>query len=457
MNISRRNILTGGAALMATGCTNRLGSPSSYLSQVVHPKFYNTVFHWVDLVLQQTRDQRIAPPRAAYNFAMPMTAGFLAANSITGAYDEHFGIGAGPRGANPEVAYGVAFATAAAEVFDQPFLMERRAFHNRFPDGPAKSLGIEWGRKVGMHIVKMRNKDGSEPSKVNYYLDRYQRRKDIMQWRPTGPFYSAKPGPAFGSFARGLFPGQGQITPWTMQSGSQFRVSGFYHPQSPEFAQEYEMARSWGGKHSQRRTADEEEIALFWEDGPWGITPPGHFIYLASQILQDQNLSFMQLAKVFALMGMTQCDASISAWDNKYHHDILRPETAIRTIGSDFYNADPRVQRQANWQSYIPTPEFPAYTSGHSTFAAAGCEMIAQIIGTDRISLSGMSPDTVLWPQLKNRRRHWNSLNQIAEECGMSRIYGGVHWHLDHTQGIKAGRAIARQAYTNIFPKRNWG
>ena len=135
----------------------------------------------------------------------------------------------------------------------------------------------------------MRTDDGSEPSEVNYYLGRYERRTDSLRWRPTGPFYSARPGPAFASFDRCLYPGHGYITPWTMTSGSQFRAPDFHDPASPVFAEEFDTIRRLGGADSAIRTADQSEIALFWEDGPWGITPPGHFIYIAMQLLQDRR------------------------------------------------------------------------------------------------------------------------------------------------------------------------
>ena len=462
VNWSRRRFLAGVALAASTasiaGCAGPhvapFGHRSSYTGQIVKPKHRNTVFHWVDAALQQVRDQRVLTPRAAYNYGLATAAGFLAANGVVQAYDEPFGIGAGPRDADPEVAYGVAFAIAAAEAFQQPFLFERIAFLNRFPGSAAKSRGVEWGQAVGQKVLEMRTHDGSEPSKVNYYLGRYKRRTDCLCWRPAGPFYSASPGPAFASFDRGLFPGHGRIKPWTMTSGSQFRMADFHDPASSEFAKEFDTIRRLGGADSTVRTPDQSEIALFWEDGPWGITPPGHFIYIAMQLLQDRGLSFIELARAFALIGMTQCDASICAWDNKYHHDILRPESAIRARAPEFGNPDPRVARQPSWRSYIPTPEFPAYTSGHSTFGAAAAEMIGLTYGRDDVAFSGRSPDEVLWPQLKGVTRHWTSLTRMADENGMSRIYGGVHWDIDNTEALKAGRAIARQAFRSTFPAR---
>lgn len=457
MSLSRRNFckaLVGSSALLVAGCASKYGHESSYITNIVERRHLNPVFHWLDIAMQQVRDQRVPPPRAAYNFAMPLAAGFLAANGIDRQYEQHFKLPDGPMHANAEIAYGVAFAIAAAEVLQTPFIIETKKFLSRYPNGRAKDQSIEWGRKVGHQIVRMRTDDGSEPSEVNYYLNRYKRRKDALKWSPTGPFYSASPGPSFGTFARGLFPGQGQIKPWTMMSSSQFRAQNFYDPASPEFAQEFDNIRRLGAADSTIRTADQSEIALFWEDGPWGITPPGHFLQFAMQILQHKNMSFLEIARTFALIGMTQCDASISAWDNKYHHDIIRPETAIRARAKKFRNPDYRVKLDSDWRSFIPTPEFPSYTSGHSTFGAAATRMISLFNNTDRISLTGSAPDQVLWPQLKGVTRHWTSLSQMAEENGLSRLYGGVHWELDHTEAMSAGNAIAQQAFDNLFPVR---
>ena len=137
---------------MLSGCVTHFESRQSYASQIINSDELDTVEYWVDVILQQTRDQRVAPPRAAYNFAMPMAAGFLAANGITGLYEDPYGLGDGPKNANVEIAYGVAFGICAAEVFQQPFLIERNKFVRSFPDGEAKTQAIEWGKKVGKAI-----------------------------------------------------------------------------------------------------------------------------------------------------------------------------------------------------------------------------------------------------------------------------------------------------------------
>lgn len=98
-----------------------------------------------------------------------------------------------------------------------------------------------------------------------------------------------------------------------MTRGDQFRVADFPDVRSPEFAAEFDQVRALGGKDSALRTEDEAEIALFWEDGPWGITAPGHFLYIALQVMQDRRFDFLDTARNFALLGATQADASIQA------------------------------------------------------------------------------------------------------------------------------------------------
>lgn len=455
ITVSRREALAGGSAFLALGATAcgtaPYASSHSYLTAIVPPQNRNTVFHWVDILLQQVRDQRMAPPRAAYAFAAPMVAGFLAANAAIGRYEDPYGLGPAPANVDAELAYGVAFVTAASEAFQQPFLLERVRFKQRFADGDRKESSIRWGRQVGMAINRLRTKDGAEPSKVDFYLGRAPTRRDALAWTPTSPSYGARPGPAASLYARGLYPGHGFVTPWTMSRSSQFRADPFPDPRSPEFAEEFALVRAIGGKQSETRTADEAEIALFWEDGPWGITPPGHFLYIAIQVLQARGLDFIDMARAFALLGTTQADASINAWDNKYHFDIVRPETAICFRSADFGNPDQRVVSDPGWKSYIPTPNFPSYTSGHSTFGGAGAEMTKLLIGTDAVSFSHATPDQVLWPSIRGRTRHFTSLDQAAEENGWSRLYGGVHWKIDHERGLLAGRQIARLAHDSMF------
>ena len=445
------------ALAMTAGCAGSPGGPHSYLTDVVAPGNMNAAFHWTDIALQALRDQLVAPPLATRALAMGHVAGFLAVNGIEQRYEQDYATGTAPLGADPQVAYGIAAATAFAEHFQQPFAFDRSQFLARFPDGEAKSLGRDWGYRVGQHIIRERTNDGAEPSKVNFYFDDYPRRRDVLRWRPTVPaFDSGATEPQFReSYHRGLLPGFGRVKPWAMRSAGQFLADSFLDPSSPEFASEYAIVKEYGASDSTMRTDDETQIAFFWEDGPWGVTPPGHFSLIAMQHYQHLGLPLVDVARAMALTSMAMADAGIATWHSKYTHDIIRPETAIRYRAPKFRNPDDRVALRADWKSLIPTPPFPAYTSGHSAFGAAATRVIAHIIGRDDVGFSKKASDTVVWPDhLTGVTRYWPSLSAAADENGMSRIYGGVHWMADNVHALKAGRAIADHVHNTRFRRR---
>lgn len=454
MQIDRRTALRGGiglAALSLGGCVAPYGSSFSYATKVVPAAEFDAATFWVDVMMQETTAQRILPPRAAYNCAGPTVAGFIAANAIVGTYEDNFGIGPGPRGADPRAAYGAAFATVMSQVCQTPLVAERARFLRQIADGDAKTSGIAWGRRIGMEILRRRTHDGSAPNLNANYLGRWQRRQDALRWVPTGSYYGTRPGPPVADFTRGLSPGQGFIKPWAIRSAADFRAAPFPDMRSPEFAEEFDLLARMGGMDSRERTADQTEIAIYWEDGPWGVTPPGRFMYVAMQLLQNRGLDWLDKARAYAMLGMGMCDCSIAVWFNKFHYDILRPETAIKMRGDAFGNADPRVRALPDWRSVITTPPFPSYTSGHSSFGAVGARLLAHVIGTDAVSFSQECPDQVIWPQLRGVSRHFTRISQAAEENGLSRIYGGVHWMRDHTESMRIGHGIGDHVFAHYF------
>ena len=156
-------------------------------------------------------------------------------------------------------------------------------------------------------VLDMRTDDGSEPMELNYDLGRYERRNDSLRLAPGNPLYGVTPVPAFAGFDRSLNSGQGRIRPWTMNSSKhavpRSRVPRSSEPGTRRVVRHDPLRR---GADSNMRTDDESEIALVWEDGPWGITATGHRVYIGMQILQDRGLDFIDLARAFALIGMTQ-------------------------------------------------------------------------------------------------------------------------------------------------------
>jgi hypothetical protein len=238
-----------------------------------------------------------------------------------------------------------------------------------------------------------------------------------------------------------------------MTNGDQFRALGPPPFESEDFAEAFNEVKDLGRVDSVLRTEDQTIIAYFWEDGAGSVTPPGHWQVIAQQLSAEFRLSLRENARMFALLSIAQADAAISSWDNKYFFDHCRPVTNI-TLEADFDGND-ETSADPTWSSLIPTPPFPAYTSGHSTFSGSSARVLANYFGTDDIEFSGESPDPHRWPDvLPGVVRSWSSLSEAAEEGGQSRIYGGIHWQYDNQDGLKAGADIADYVFDNYLEPR---
>lgn len=449
-------ILTAGIGGLA-GCAAPLGSKRSYLSgnpeRVPEPDAF-----WTDVMFQGVRDQKLGPPLAARVYAFGHLAGFLAVNGIEGGYANPYPeIGAAPAGASPRAAYVAAAALAAAEALQTPLVFDRRRYLKELSEpGEAIATGVRWGEAVGRVVQKRRTIDGGHPEKANVYLDpNYSPRRTLDSWSLTVPHYQAEVGPRFPSYARGHLPNLGNMRPFSFESKNRFAAPPFPNIKSQRFADEFAEVYSLGAWDSPDRTGDQSQIATFWEDGPRGAGVPARWLLLALHLLDRREIhSLLERSQLLAQLSVAMCDGGIQAWHTKYDLDILRPETAIRYSATAFGNPDPRVRVDPRWKSLVSTPPFPSYVSGHSTFGGAGAEMLKLWFGTDRASYTLQPLDLANWPtQLKGVSRNFTSFTQAAEENGMSRIYGGVHWRSDHTSGDAMGRAIARHVFHHYLNK----
>jgi len=432
------------------GCAG-ISHRTSYIDDLVEPGKRSTVFQWTDLMLQAVRDLSLTPVQASRGFAMAHAAGSIAVGNRL----------AGTRLVAPEqydldTAYAVAFSVALEEAWTTSLLFSRRRFLATRAGFRHQDASVVWGHRAAQHIIDMRVNDGAELSRSEYYVSRDEHdtlASRAMRWTPTGPLYGARSGPAFDRFQRGASPAWGWQRPWIVANTGDYQPEPFPDYRSPEFAAQFEKIRALGRDDGSTRTRGQSEIALFWEDGPRGISNPGHFQLIAIDIAQRQDWSLAQQASFFATLSLAQADAAIIAWRSKYQFDILRPETAIRFARARFAGENSLVA-DPGWQSYIPTPGFPSYVSGHSVFGAASMTAIALMLGSDNITVTSSVPDRVNWPaQLTGVTRRWSSLREIAEENGASREYGGVHWEADNLQGLAMGYRLASEVVNAMRPE----
>jgi len=178
------------------------------------------------------------------------------------------------------------------------------------------------------------------------------------------------------------------------------------------------------------------------------------------------------MARLLALVNVAMADAGIAIWDSKYFYQFWRPVTGIReadegtgpsgdgdgnpdTVGDPTFM--PLGAPASNLSGPNFTPPFPTYPSGHAGFGGALFQTIRKFYGRDDIAFTFVSDEfngeTVdnegnVRPLLP---RSFNSLSQAEEENGQSRIYLGIHWSFDKTEGIAQGRRVADFVFKTTF------
>ena len=183
-------------------------------------------------------------------------------------------------------------------------------------------------------------------------------------------------------------------------------------------------------------TTEQKTIAGYWSDGPVTTgTPPGHWIAIVSQIARNDRLSLAAAAEAYARVGIAVHDAFIACWNAKYIYNLQRPVTYIN------HNIN------ATWRSYIVTPAFPTYSSGHSTQSGAAARVLTDMFGAKRFT-DTTHTDHGLQPA--QQPRTFNSFDEAAAEAAISRLYGGIHYAFDNDNGLACGQCIAQTIHDRV-------
>jgi hypothetical protein len=230
-----------------------------------------------------------------------------------------------------------------------------------------------------------------------------------------------------------------------MTSGGQFRPLSPPGLDSDRWASDYNLTKELGSATSMIRTMEQTAIARFWADGAGTVTPPGHWNVIAQDIAEQQGTTLEENARLFALLNIAEADAGIVSWDCKYQFEFWRPITAI--VNGDL---DPRADTEEDpeWTPLLVTPPFPEYTSGHSTFSSAAAAVLAGFFGSDDVAFTTESED------LPGVVRSFTSFSGAANEAGMSRIYGGIHFPSANEAGLSSGAALGAYVSANFFRDR---
>ena len=206
-------------------------------------------------------------------------------------------------------------------------------------------------------------------------------------------------------------------------------------------------------------TDAQKVTAEYWADGPGTAFPPGHMVTFGEALSRMRSDTLDQDVKLFFPLGNGVMDAGIAAWKQKYlsTNDTVRPITAIREryknqLINSWLGPD-KGYGQVLGQNWIPyqatnvvTPPFPEYVSGHSTFTAAGRTILALFYGTDnfnaKITIPAGSASFESGTPRKPVVLSWKTLTDAADQAGMSRRYGGIHFQTGDMDGRALGKVV---------------
>jgi hypothetical protein len=210
-------------------------------------------------------------------------------------------------------------------------------------------------------------------------------------------------------------------------------------------------------------TDEQKMIAEYWANGPHSELPPGHWDLFAQYVSARDHHTVDDDVKMFFALTNAIFDAGIAAWDAKRVFDSVRPATAIPYLfhgqqiqcwggpGKGTVTAD-----GADWIPYqpstFPTPPFPEYISGHSTFSAAGATILALWTGAEQFgdSVTFRAGTSAIEPGItptSDVTLHWATFHDAANQAGISRRYGGIHFRTADLVGRVTGNMAAMNAW----------
>jgi hypothetical protein len=276
---------------------------------------------------------------------------------------------------------------------------------------------------VSANILRWSKKD-------NYLQTRTFPKYNVMdvpgRWIPTPPAYT-----------QAMEPHWNKIRPLVIDSASQFTP-----PPPPPFNMTDTNSKYYHEVMSIKNAIDnlsdeQKHIADFWDDNPFKLnvsghvmfgtkkfSPPGHWMSVVGIAAQKANYDFANTVYAFTITAITQFDAFIHCWDEKFRSNYARPETVI----NKYVDAD--------WRPYLQTPPFPEYTCGHSTSSSANAEVLTHVFGDN----FAYTDTTELEFGIKSRS--FKSFRDAAIENNWARFYGGIHFHNSCIVSTEFGRKI---------------
>jgi len=384
----------------------------------------DVVTDWNKIALDATQ---IAPLRPGPSNLLDAAAVQLAVYDAIQAYEHDYqaycidiqGASGSPEAAAAKAAYDVLKARLTGP--NQVTFIDT-AYTNYLADHGISPVdaGTQVGAAAASCINSTRANDGSFP--VGY--PPFFGGTGIGEWRPTTAGTSM------------AAPWLGFVTPFTMKSSSQFRPGPPPAIDSPEYTRDYNEAKLMGAANSTARTQEQTDIGNFWNLNYQAV------IHNMLRDLSTANIdNISESSRFFALTSTATADAIIACWDSKREYYFWRPITAIQNGDQD---GNPKTEGDPAWNSLIPAPPYPDYTSGANAVMAASTRAAQLHFGENEINV-------VVKKTANGPSREFSKFTAVRDEVVEARIYGGIHFRFADTAGRKQGEHIAQWAHGHFF------
>lgn len=258
-----------------------------------------------------------------------------------------------------------------------------------------------------------------------------------------------------GTVQRYLAPHWGRVTPFALDGADEFRPPAPALFPHGNYRQEANQILHFSAMLDDRR----KTIATYWADGPNTETPPGHWNLFAQYVSARDGHGLDDDVKMLFALGNALLDSSIAVWECKRHYDLARPITAIRYLHGGRpvrawagpYQGTQLIDG-SDFRPYIATPPFAEYISGHSTFSSAAAEILMSVTGSDVFGASvtlasGSSPVEPGQVPASDITLSWPTFSAAADEAGISRRFGGIHFSSGDLEGRALGRLIGAKVW----------
>jgi hypothetical protein len=283
----------------------------------------------------------------------------------------------------------------------------------------------------------------------------------ILQWR-TGDG-SASPDPAYAPPAlpglwRPATPGQvatgGRMLamqPFALLTPTQYLPKPPPPLDSAEYAENFNQVRDVGRSDSVVRTAEQTQLALLvaginYRPGPFAL-----WNAVARGLADSRKLSLLDTARLFALLNVSMHDGLQTSQSSKYVYNLWRPVTAIAGANDD---ANPATVADATWTPLLPTPPYPSHASNVACIGTSASRALARALASDQVAFSVTWNWTGAAGAGTDVTRPYARLSQLADEAGMSRVYGGIHFEFELHAANAACTRVADYVFDNFMRPR---